>query len=126
MLGLRDYCDKNGFPSVIFGLSGGIDSAIVAALAVDALGSDRVHAVMMPSDYTAEISVTDADKLAEALGIKLDTIAIRKGMTAFNNMLAPSFEGQTLVLQRKYPVTFAWHATDGFVEQVWSCSGHRQ
>ena len=94
MLGLRDYCDKNGFPSVIFGLSGGIDSAIVAALAVDALGSDRVHAVMMPSDYTAEISVTDADKLAEALGIKLDTIAIRKGMTAFDNMLAPSFEGQ--------------------------------
>ena len=94
MLGLRDYCDKNGFPSVIFGLSGGIDSAIVAALAVDALGADRVHAVMMPSDYTAEISVTDADKLAEALGIKLDTIAIRKGMTAFDNMLAPSFEGQ--------------------------------
>ena len=95
MLGLRDYCDKNGFPSVILGLSGGIDSAIVAALAVDALGADRVHAVMMPSDYTADISVTDADQLAQALGISLQTIAIRPGMTAFEDMLAPAFRDKS-------------------------------
>lgn len=94
MLGMRDYCDKNGFPSVILGLSGGIDSAIVAALAVDALGPERVQAVMMPSDYTADISVTDADQLAAALGITLQTIAIRPGMTAFADMLAPAFEGK--------------------------------
>ena len=95
MLGLRDYCDKNGFPSVILGLSGGIDSAIVAALAVDALGPERVHAVMMPSDYTAEISLSDADELAKNLGITLQTIAIRSGMTAFDEMLASAFEGQS-------------------------------
>ena len=95
MLGLRDYCDKNGFPSAVLGLSGGIDSAIVAALAVDALGADRVHAVMMPSDYTADISVTDADQLAQALGISLQTIAIRPGMTAFDDMLAPAFSGKS-------------------------------
>lgn len=95
MLGVRDYCDKNGFPSVILGLSGGIDSAVVAALAVDALGPERVHAVMMPSDYTAEISLNDADKLAENLGITLQTIAIRPGMSAFDEMLAPAFNGQS-------------------------------
>ena len=95
MLGLRDYCDKNGFPSAVLGLSGGIISAIVAALAVDALGADRVHAVMMPSDYTADISVTDADQLAQALGISLQTIAIRPGMTAFDDMLAPAFSGKS-------------------------------
>lgn len=94
MLALRDYCNKNGFPSVILGLSGGIDSAIVAALAVDALGAERVHAVMMPSDYTAEMSVADASKLAEVLGINLDTIPIRQGMAAFDDMLAPAFVGR--------------------------------
>ena len=68
----------------------------MAALAVDALGADRVHAVMMPSDYTADISVTDADQLAQALGISLfKLIAIRPGMTAFDDMLAPAFSGKS-------------------------------
>ena len=93
MMGIRDYVQKNGFPGVILGLSGGIDSALVAALAVDALGPDSTKCVMMPSDYTADISVTDAEALASNLGISLDTIPIRAGMTAFDTMLSDSFAG---------------------------------
>ena len=92
-LGVRDYVEKNGFPGAILGLSGGVDSAIVAVLAVDALGPERVRVVMMPSDYTADISLADADELANNLGLTLETIALRAGMDAFDNMLGPSFEG---------------------------------
>ena len=92
-LGVRDYVEKNGFPGVILGLSGGVDSAIVAVLAVDALGPERVRVVMMPSDYTADISLADAEELANNLGLTLETIALRAGMDAFDNMLGPSFEG---------------------------------
>lgn len=92
-LGVRDYVEKNGFPGAILGLSGGVDSAIVAVLAVDALGPERVRVVMMPSDYTADISLADAEELANNLGLTLETIALRAGMDAFDNMLGPSFEG---------------------------------
>ena len=92
-LGLRDYVHKNGFPGVALGLSGGIDSALVAALAVDALGADAVHAVMMPSAYTSQESLDDAAELASALGIRLDNIAITPAMGALSQMLAEQFAG---------------------------------
>ena len=92
-LGVRDYVEKNGFPGVILGLSGGVDSAIVAVLAVDALGPERVRVVMMPSDYTADISLADAEELADNLGLTLETIALRAGMDAFDSMLEVSLEG---------------------------------
>jgi len=92
-LGLCDYIDKNGFPGVVLGLSGGIDSAIVAALAVDALGPDRVHAVMMPSPYTSQESLDDAADLAGRLGIRLDEISIAPAMAAMDAMLDGQFAG---------------------------------
>ena len=92
-LGLRDYVDKNGFPGVVLGLSGGIDSALVAVLAVDALGPDRVHAVMMPSPYTSQESLDDAADLAHRLGIRLDEISIGPAMQAMDSMLAGQFDG---------------------------------
>ncbi|MFL2919201.1 MAG: NAD+ synthase, partial [Thalassobaculaceae bacterium] len=75
-VGLRDYVNKNGFPGVILGMSGGIDSAISAAVAVDALGAERVHCVMMPSPYTSQESLDDAALASEMLGVKLDTVSI--------------------------------------------------
>ena len=90
-MGLRDYVDKNGFPGVVLGLSGGIDSALVAALAVDALGPDRVHAVMMPSPYTSTESLEDAADLAGRLGIRLDEVSIGPAMDAMDGMLAQQF-----------------------------------
>ena len=93
VLGIRDYCSKNGFPGVVLGLSGGIDSAIVTALAVDALGADAVRVIMMPSDYTAGISVEDSQSLADNLGLTLETISIKPAMQAFDAMLADSFAG---------------------------------
>jgi NAD+ synthase len=90
-LGLRDYVQKNGFPGVVLGLSGGIDSALVAAIAVDALGADAVHAVMMPSAYTSQESLDDASTLASALGIRLDTVTITPAMIALDDMLGDQF-----------------------------------
>ena len=72
VLGLKDYVTKNGFPGVVLGLSGGIDSALVAAMAVDALGPARVHAVMLPSKFTSDDSLNDAAACAKALGIRYD------------------------------------------------------
>jgi NAD+ synthase len=91
MLGLRDYVDKNRFPGVVLGLSGGIDSALSAAVAADALGPDRVRAVMMPSPYTSPESLEDAQACAELLGIRYESIAIGPAMEAFRTMLAPAF-----------------------------------
>jgi len=91
MLGLRDYVGKNGFPGIILGLSGGIDSALSAAVAVDALGANRVHAVMLPSPYTSQESLDDAAACAELLGIRYDTVAITPAMQAFDAALAPLF-----------------------------------
>ncbi len=90
--GLRDYVTKNGFPGVILGLSGGIDSALVAAIAVDALGAEAVRLVMMPSRYTSKESVEDAEQLARALGIALESISIEPAVDAFDGMLAESFK----------------------------------
>ena len=90
-VGLHDYVDKNGFPGVLIGLSGGIDSALSAAVAVDALGAGRVHAVMMPSPYTSPESLEDAAEAARLLGIRLDTISIEPAMDAFEGMLRETF-----------------------------------
>ena len=94
VLGVRDYIGKNGFPSVILGLSGGIDSALVLALAVDALGKDRVRSVMMPSPYTADISWIDARAMAERLGVRYDEISIVPEFEAFKASLALDFKGR--------------------------------
>ena len=91
VLGLRDYVNKNRFPGVVLGLSGGIDSAISAAVAVDALGADRVRAVMMPSPYTSIESLEDAAECAQLLGIRYENIGIGPAMEAFAGMLAPVF-----------------------------------
>jgi len=93
VLGLRDYIGKNGFPSVLLGLSGGIDSALVLALAVDALGKDRVRTVMMPSPYTADISWIDARDMAARLGVRYDEISIVPEFDAFKASLAGEFKG---------------------------------
>jgi NAD+ synthase len=93
-IGLRDYVSKSGFGSVLLGLSGGIDSALVAVLAVDALGADKVHAVMLPSPYTAAESLHDAAQLANNLGIRLDTVPIALAMTVFDQLLQPVFAGR--------------------------------
>jgi NAD+ synthase (glutamine-hydrolysing) len=94
VVGVRDYLGKNGFPGAIIGLSGGIDSALVLAVAVDALGADRVRAVMMPSRYTADISWLDARDMAKRLGVRYDEIAIEPMFDAFRASLAPQFTGR--------------------------------
>ena len=94
VLGLKDYVDKNGFPGVVLGLSGGIDSALVAAMAVDALGADRVHCIMLPYRYTSDESIADAAGCANALGVRYDTIAISEPVEGFMSALAETFHGQ--------------------------------
>ena len=91
-LGLADYVRKNRFPGIILGLSGGIDSAISAAIAVDALGPERVRAVMLPSPYTSQDSLDDAAECARLLGIRLDSVPITPAMTAIDSALKPLFE----------------------------------
>jgi len=91
MLGLADYVDKNRFPGVVLGLSGGIDSALTAAVAVDALGAERVRAVMLPSPYTSRESLEDAAEAARLLGIRYDIVPITGAMEAFHQALAPVF-----------------------------------
>ncbi len=93
VVGLRDYVTKNGFPGVILGMSGGIDSALSAAVAVDALGPDKVRCVMMPSPYTSGESLEDAEAAAKLLGVRYDTISIGPAMEAFETMLAEQFAG---------------------------------
>jgi NAD+ synthase len=94
MLGLRDYVDKNGFPGVVLGLSGGIDSALVAALATDALGAERVHCVMLPYRYTSNVSLSDAAECAKALGVRYDIVPIAEPVEGFSKALAKMFEGR--------------------------------
>jgi NAD+ synthase (glutamine-hydrolysing) len=91
VLGTRDYCAKNGFNDVVIGLSGGIDSTIVAVIAADALGADHVHGVSMPSRYSSDHSKSDAQLLAENLGIDYRTVSIEPAFSAYLDMLAPSF-----------------------------------
>jgi NAD+ synthase len=91
VLGLRDYVDKNGFPGVVLGLSGGVDSALVAAMAVDALGPARVHCVMLPYRFTSSESLDDAARCAEALGVRYDTVPIGPAVDGLYGMLEPIF-----------------------------------
>jgi NAD+ synthase (glutamine-hydrolysing) len=93
VLGIRDYLGKNGFPGAILGLSGGIDSALVLALAVDALGADKIHAVMMPSPYTADISWIDSRDMVKRLGVRYDEISIAPLFEGFKSALKAQFEG---------------------------------
>ena len=93
VLGVRDYVNKNGFPGVIIGLSGGVDSALVLAIAVDALGADKVRTVMMPSRYTADISWIDAREMAKNLGVQYDEIPISGPVDALEQSLAEQFKG---------------------------------
>jgi NAD+ synthase (glutamine-hydrolysing) len=94
VLGVRDYIGKNGFPGALLGLSGGIDSALVLAIAVDALGADKVRAVMMPSPYTADISWLDAREMAQRMGVRYDEISIAPEFESFLGSLTPLFEGK--------------------------------
>ena len=94
VLGVRDYVGKNGFPGVLLGLSGGIDSALVLAIAVDALGADKVRTVMMPSPYTADISWLDAREMAQRLRVRYDEISIAPMFESFKAALAKEFAGR--------------------------------
>ena len=94
VLGLRDYVEKNGFPGVVLGMSGGVDSALVAAMAADALGPDRVHCVMLPYRFTAAESLEDAALCAKALGVRYDTVAIGPAVDGLYGMLGGLFAGR--------------------------------
>jgi NAD+ synthase len=94
LVGLRDYVAKNGFPGVVLGLSGGVDSALTAAIAVDALGADRVMGVRLPSPFTGQVSMEEAQLVADRLGIGLVTLPIDRIMTSAEDTLAPIFEGR--------------------------------
>lgn len=93
VIGLRDYVEKNNFPGVILGLSGGIDSALCAAIAVDALGKDRVDSFMLPSKFTSDDSFKDSEDCARRLGISIETIAIEEILTSFEDSLSNTFKG---------------------------------
>jgi len=93
VLGVRDYIGKSGFKGALIGLSGGIDSALTLCVAVDALGADKVHAVMMPSPYTAQMSLDDSREMIRQLGCTYDEIAIAPAMATYESMLAPLFAG---------------------------------
>ena len=119
VLGTRDYCRKNRFTDVVIGLSGGIDSTIVAVIAADALGPEHVHGVSMPSRYSSDHSKSDAERLAENLGIDYRTISIEPAFQAYIDMLAPSFEGRTPGPHvREHPVALPRPGADGAVERV--------
>jgi NAD+ synthase len=93
VLGLRDYVRKNGFPGVLLGISGGIDSALCAAIAVDALGADKVRGVMLPFRFTAQVSLDDAGQLAKALGIRYEVLPIAQAVNGFEEILSGVFKG---------------------------------
>lgn len=92
-LGLKDYVEKNGFPGVVLGLSGGIDSALTLAVAVDALGADKVRAVMMPTEFTAEISIHDAREMAERMGVRFTVLPIQPLFEEYRKTLGDEFSG---------------------------------
>ena len=94
VLGLRDYVEKNRFPGVVMGLSGGIDSAICAAMAVDALGAERVHCIMLPYRFTSDESLADAQACAKALGLRYDILPIAPAVEGLSHVLAPLFAGK--------------------------------
>jgi NAD+ synthase len=94
VLGLRDYVDKNRFPGVVLGLSGGIDSALVAAMSVDALGKERVHCIMLPYRFTSNESLSDAADCAERLGVRYDILPIAEAVDGMERVLKPLFDGR--------------------------------
>ena len=96
VLGLKDYVEKNRFPGVVLGLSGGIDSAVVAAMAVDALGKDRVHCVMLPYAYTSKDSLADAEACAKLLGVRYDVVPIKEPVEGFLSALKPMFDSKNI------------------------------
>ncbi|HEX6396048.1 MAG TPA: NAD(+) synthase, partial [Steroidobacteraceae bacterium] len=96
VMGVRDYVGKHGFPGVVMGLSGGVDSALTLAIAVDALGKDRVHAVMMPSPYTSQMSLDDARGQAQSMGVKYSVLPISDMMKAAESTLRDEFAGRKL------------------------------
>ena len=98
VMGLRDYCTKSGFEKVVLGLSGGIDSALVAVIASDAIGSANVRSIMLPSPYTSQTSLIDATDLVENLGCKSDTLPINDSLTAIDKTLSSTFEGRKIDL----------------------------
>ena len=127
VLGTRDYVTKNGFGDVVVGLSGGIDSSLVATIAVDALGPERVHGVLMPSRYSSDHSITDAEALATNLGIDHRTIAIEPAHRAFTDMLAPSFAGRPAGSDRGEPaVAHARRDAHGAVQQAGLVGAHHR
>ena len=93
VIGLRDYCRKAGFEQVVLGLSGGVDSALVATIAADALGPEAVRAVMLPSEYTSETSLEDALELAKNLKCRYDYLSIEDSRLAISNTLSDLFKG---------------------------------
>jgi NAD+ synthase len=96
VLGLKDYVEKNRFPGVVLGLSGGIDSAVVAAMAVDALGREKVHCVMLPYAYTSRDSLEDAEACAKLLGVRYDIVSIKEPVEGFLSALRPLFNGKNI------------------------------
>ena len=119
VLGLRDYVNSNGFPGVLLGLSGGVDSALVAAMSVDALGPDRVHCIMLPYRYTSQESLSDAADCAKALGVRYDTVAIEAPVVGFLEALGPMFADTKRRYHRRKPTKpDARHHFDGRLQQV--------
>lgn len=107
-MAVRDYVEKNHFKGVVIGLSGGVDSALTAAIAVDALGAARVHCVMMPSRYTSTESFEDAEKCAKNLGVSYRVIDIEPGVAAFDEMLATTFHNlEKIQLKKIFSRAFA-------------------
>ena len=113
VMGVRDYVTKNRFPGVLLGLSGGVDSALVLAVAVDALGRDRVHAVMMPSPYTRSISLEDAREMASIVRVRYSEIRIEPMFEAFRAALADEFKGLPRTPRRRTSGADPRHAADG-------------
>ena len=119
MLGLRDYVAKNRFPGVVLGMSGGIDSALTAAVAVDALGPERVRGVRLPSRFTSRESQDDAAESARLLAMRLDTVAIGSTVAAAEAALAAAFAGRARdVTEENLQARVRGLLLDGAVEQV--------
>ena len=125
---LRDYMGKTGFKKAVLGLSGGVDSALVATIAVDAIGADNVRCVMLPSEYTSQASLDDAEAVAKALGVHYDYVPISESRAAVTDTLAPLFAGRDEGPDRgEHPVPPARAVADGDLEQVWrNAVDHRQ
>ena len=118
MLGLRDYVRKNGFPGVLLGISGGIDSALCAAIAVDALGADQVRGVMLPYRFTAQVSLDDAAKLAGQLGIRYEVLPIAQAVEGFEAILSDAFAGLSRdITEENLQARDPRHAVDGDLQQ---------